>query len=150
MSNLSDIANGIVELVIFLVGFILIIAAFGFYSAHTDLENDMEAICDGTKESSYDSCDDAQFASGVSRTLAIGCGLFGMVALYFAQRIYNDPFYRPLGFFSKRVGNTPPPMSAAPSTQEDKYKRIERLDIMREKGILSDEEFQREKDKILK
>ena len=63
MSNLSDIANGIVELVIFLVGFILIIAAVGFYLAHTDLENDMEAICDGTKESSYDSCDDAQFAS---------------------------------------------------------------------------------------
>tara|TARA_Y100000588_G_C14040688_1_gene832705 strand:+ start:318 stop:770 length:453 start_codon:yes stop_codon:yes gene_type:complete len=150
MSNLSDIANGIVELVIFLLGFVLIIAAVGFYLSHTDIENDMEAICDGIKESSYDSCDDAQFASGVSRTLALGCGLFGLVALYYAQRIYNDPFYRPLDFFSKRAGNTPPPISASPTTQEDKYERIERLDNMREKGILSDEEFQREKDKILK
>ena len=150
MSNLSDIANGIVELVIFLVSLILIIAAVGFYLAHADLENDIEAICDGTKESSYDSCDDAKLASGVSRKLAMRCGLFGLVALYYAQRIYNDPFYRPLGFFSKRFGNTPPPVSAAPSTQEDKYKRIERLDNMREKGILSYEEFQKEKDKILK
>jgi len=81
----------------------------------------------------------------------IGTIIFFIISLFIRpiqgsdEHLYSD--YPPFSSTYNQPQYSLQPTSSV-STQE-KYKTLEKLDSMRDKGIISEEEFQKEKDKIL-
>lgn len=163
MGFLGDLVAGIIQMGVALIGVVLVIAALFFYTVHADIEDKMEGVCDSgnifVEIATYEDCDEAQQASNTSRSLAIGCGFFGLIMLYGARHKSKNKGEAkqtetpdeniPLPIIPVPSQGGAPNQNMAPQSQEEKYKMLEKLDSMRDKGIITEEEFQKEKEKIL-
>ena len=66
------------------------------------------------------------------------------ISIYYCKNIYNLPAIREEGT------RATPGVSTVPSQDSsDKIMQIEKLGELKDKGLLTEEEFQKEKDKIL-
>ncbi|PKR79413.1 hypothetical protein CEY16_05585 [Halalkalibacillus sediminis] len=55
-----------------------------------------------------------------------------------------------INILRSKLGNTVPSNPQTTSQSNDKYNQLEKLGDLKEKGILSEEEFNKEKEKLLK
>ena len=153
MASLGDAVRSLGRLGLAFIGVVLFLAALFFYNIHANIEDDMECICDSgeifVEILTYEDCNEAQQSSNLMRTWAIGCGFFGLVFMYGAHKSHND---------SKKVESNNKEVYVQPQhnlqptsgiSDQERYQTLEKLDSMRDKGIISEEEFQKEKDKIL-
>ena len=72
----------------------------------------------------------------------------GMPPANYHQQHYPQPQQIPATNYQQP--NQHQAQSSHPTPEENKYAQLEKLAEMKQRGILSDEEFQREKDKLLK
>ena len=137
-----------------IIGVVLLLVALFFYNIHANIEDSMEGICDSgeilVEILTYEDCSEAQQSSNRMRTWALAFGFVGLYFMYSSHKSHSD---------SKKVKSNnskgvyvQPQHNLQPTSEisnQEKYQTLEKLDSMRDKGIISEEEFQKEKDKIL-
>ena len=156
----NDVLRYLGQLCLALFGVGLFLAALYFYNIHMDIEDAMEGVCDSgdiiVEILTYDDCNEAQQTSNQLRTWAIGCGFFGLVLMYGAQKSYSDSekVKSNLANIPNVVVESPPlpnvEIELPKEEMGDKFSEIERLGELKDKGLLTEEEFQAEKSKLLK
>ena len=136
------------------IGVALLLVALFFYTIHANIEDAMEGICDSgeilVEILTYEDCSEAQQNSNKMRTWALALGFIGLYFMYSSHKSRSDS-KKVKSNNSKRV-YVQPQHNLQPTSEisaQEKYQTLEKLDSMRDKGILSEEEFQKEKDKIL-
>ncbi len=137
-----------------IIGVVLLLVALFFYNIHANIEDAIEGICDSgeilVEILTYEDCSEAQQSSNRMRTWALAFGFVGLYFMYSSHKSHSD---------SKKVESNnskgvyvQPQHNLQPTSEisaQEKYQTLEKLDSMRDKGIISEEEFQKEKDKIL-
>jgi len=160
MASLGDVVRSLGRLGLAFIGVVLFLAALFFYNIHSNIEDEMEGICDSgeifVEILTYEDCNEAQQSSNLMRTWAIGCGFFGLVLMYGAQKSYSDSekVKSNLANIPNVVVESPPlpnvEIELPKEEMGDKFSEIERLGELKDKGLLTEEEFQAEKSKLLK
>ena len=139
------------ESIVLLAGLVSFFGAFLFYKIHLDIEDAIEGICSSgdilVEVLTYEDCHEAQSVSNNYRIYAMITFLFSLYCFYDARRI-SAKRTNQKNIVAPETTPTFTASTSSVSTQE-KYQTLEKLDSMRDKGIISEEEFQKEKDKIL-
>ncbi len=152
MASLSRLLKTLGQFASALVGVMLVFAALYFYYVHRNIEDAMEGICDSgdvlVEVLTYDDCSEAQQSSNTLRTWSFGCGFFGPLLMYYANKSNSNTKKN-----SQTVTKTNLPNVNVELPKEnvtDKFSEIEKLGELKDKGLLTEEEFQTEKSKLLK
>ena len=176
MSKLYSTLNTIGELILACFGVLLFLASLYLYNIHLDIESAMEGICDSgeifVSVLTYEDCNEAKQMSNSFRMWSFGCGFFGLIIMYGAHSSYTASEEAKKARTQEHVGPmnneklpnvnvsplpnvnvSPLPNVNVELPQEgvtDKFSEIERLGELKDKGLLTEEEFQAEKSKLLK
>ena len=168
MSKLYSTLNAIGQLVLASFGVLLFLASLYLYNIHLDIESAMEGICDSgeilVSVLTYEDCNEAKQMSNSFRMWSFGCGFFGLIIMYGAHSSYTASEEAKKARTQEHVGPmnneklpnvnvSPLPNVNVELPQEevsDKFSEIERLGELKDKGLLTEEEFQAEKSKLLK
>ena len=139
------------ESIVILVGLVSFFGAFFFYKIHLDIEDAIDGICNSgdilVEVLTYEDCNEAQSVSNNFRIYAIITFLFSLYCFYDAGKISDKRDNK-----KDAVAPVQPQYSSQPTSgisDQERYQTLEKLDSMRDKGIISEEEFQKEKDRIL-
>lgn len=160
MASFGRLLNTLGQFASAFIGVMLVFAALYFYYVHRNIEDAMEGICDSgdvfVEVLTYDDCSEAQQSSNSLRTWSFGSGFFGLLLMYYANKSHNDAKKNNQTMANTNLPNvnvSPLPNVNVKLPKEDvtdKFSEIERLGELKDKGLLTEEEFQAEKLKLLK
>ena len=160
MASFGRLLNTLGQFVSAFIGVMLVIAALYFYYIHRNIEDAMEGVCDSgdvfVEVLTYDDCSEAQQSSNSLRTWSFGCGFFGLLLMYYANKSHSEAKKNEQTMTNTNVPNVNVPplpnvnVKLPKEDVTDKFSEIERLGELKDKGLLTEEEFQAEKLKLLK
>lgn len=152
MASFGRLLNTLGQFVSAFIGVMLVIAALYFYYIHRNIEDAMEGVCDSgdvfVEVLTYDDCSEAQQSSNSLRTWSFGCGFFGLLLMYYVNKSHSEAKKNEQTMTNTNVPNVNVKLPKEDVT--DKFSEIERLGELKDKGLLTEEEFQAEKLKLLK
>mgnify|MGYP001184208156 CR=1 FL=1 len=152
MASFGRLLNTLGQFVSAFIGVMLVFAALYFYYIHRNIEDAMEGVCDSgdvfVEVLTYDDCSEAQQSSNSLRTWSFGCGFFGLLLMYYANKSHSEAKKNEQTMTNTNVPNVNVKLPKEDVT--DKFSEIERLGELKDKGLLTEEEFQAEKLKLLK
>ena len=150
MASFGRLLNTLGQFVSAFIGVMLVFAALYFYYIHRNIEDAMEGVCDSgdvfVEVLTYDDCSEAQQSSNSLRTWSFGCGFFGLLLMYYANKSHSEAKKNKQTMTNTNIPNVNLPKEDV----TDKFSEIERLGELKDKGLLTEEEFQAEKLKLLK
>ena len=159
----NDVLRYLGQLCLALFGVGLFLTALYFYNIHLDIESAMEGICDSgdilVNVLTYEDCNEARQMSNSFRMWSFGCGFFGLILMYGAHKSYTASEEAKKARTQEHTGNMNneklPNVNVSPLPNvnvklpkeevNDKFSEIERLGELKDKGFLTEDEFQAEK-----
>ncbi len=122
---------------------------------------DERGICESENPTDIEDCESLQNAADIARKFGTFSSIAGGISIIIAVAVIrlssssiDDDVQLPPQQLQSDVAammasHQQSLQSSSESSQEKKYQMLEKLDDMKNKGIISEEEFQKEKDTIL-